>query len=50
MLSTCPPNGKPLWIDLFNPTEEETARVQSEWHIRVPSRAELDEIESSSRL
>ncbi len=50
MLSTCPPNGTPLWVDLFNPTEEETARVQSEWYIRVPSRAELDEIESSSRL
>jgi magnesium transporter len=50
MLSLCPPNGKPLWIDLFNPTEAEIARVQSESHVRVPSRADLDEIESSSRL
>src|SRR5438093_9044706 len=50
MLSTCPTNDKPLWIDLFNPTEEDVTRVQSDWHIRVPTRAELDEIESSSRL
>jgi magnesium transporter len=50
MLNTCPTADHPLWIDLFNPTDEESARVQSGWHMRVPSRAELEEIESSSRL
>lgn len=50
MLSICPPDGPPLWIDLFNPAEDENARVQRDFHIRVPSRAALDEIESSSRL
>ena len=51
MLNVCPcSSGKPVWIDLFDPTPEETARVESEWHLQVPSRAELEEIESSSRL
>jgi magnesium transporter len=50
MLSTCPTQGVPLWIDLFNPTEAEIAQVESKWHVRVPARASLEEIESSSRL
>jgi magnesium transporter len=52
MLNVCPSveAGPPLWIDLFNPTPEEVSRVESEWHVRVPTRSELDEIESSSRL
>jgi magnesium transporter len=50
MLNACPSPTAPLWIDLFNPTEEEIARVQSEWKVRIPSRAEIEEIESSSRL
>jgi len=40
----------PVWIDLLDPTEEERTRVEREFGIRVPSRAELEEIESSSRL
>jgi magnesium transporter len=40
----------PRWIDLFNPTPEESARVLKECGIEVPSRASLQEIESSSRL
>ena len=51
MLNICPiAHGKPVWIDLFNPTPEEVSRVETEWHLHVPSRAQLDEIESSSRL
>src|SRR4051794_7315547 len=51
MLSTCTAsNGAPVWIDLFNPTPEEVERVASERRIRIPSRAQLEEIESSSRL
>jgi magnesium transporter len=38
------------WIDLFDPTPEEQARILAEHGVRVPSRAQLDEIESSSRL
>ena len=39
-----------VWIDLTQPTAEEIARVQTEFSVRVPSREQLDEIESSSRL
>jgi magnesium transporter len=39
-----------MWIDLLEPGEEERARVEKEYGIRVPTRAELEEIESSSRL
>jgi magnesium transporter len=39
-----------FWIDLFDPTPEEAARVASEYGIRVPSRAALQEIETSSRV
>ena len=40
----------PVWIDLLDPTEEERTRVEREFGIRVPSRGDLEEIESSSRL
>ena len=39
-----------FWIDLLEPTADEVARVQTEFGIKVPARAKLDEIESSSRL
>jgi magnesium transporter len=38
------------WIDLIEPTAEEIARVQKEFSVRVPTREQLEEIESSSRL
>jgi len=41
---------KPVWIDLLQPTPEERDRIASEYGLRVPSREELQEIESSSRL
>jgi magnesium transporter len=39
-----------LWVDLLNPTAEETARVAADCGIQIPSRESLQEIEASSRL
>jgi magnesium transporter len=39
-----------IWIDLFKPTEDEKAFVESRTGIRVPTIQALSEIESSSRL
>jgi magnesium transporter len=39
-----------FWIDLVEPTAEEIARVEAEFGVKVPSREQLNEIESSSRL
>jgi magnesium transporter len=39
-----------IWIDLLNPTAEESALVASQKKVRVPSLDSLREIESSSRL
>lgn len=39
-----------VWIDLLNPTADEEAAVQSALRIELPSREEMQEIESSSRL
>jgi magnesium transporter len=39
-----------VWIDLLNPTDEETALVEKRTGLRVPSMAALSEIESTSRL
>lgn len=39
-----------LWIDMFNPTKEEEKIVEAFLHLEVPTRAEMEEIEFSSRL
>lgn len=39
-----------LWVDLFEPTGDEERRVETALGINVPTRAEMAEIESSSRL
>jgi magnesium transporter len=39
-----------FWIDLVQPTTEEIARIKQEFGLAIPSRAQLEEIESSSRL
>jgi magnesium transporter len=39
-----------LWIDLFNPTDDEINGVAKALSIAIPDREALDEIESSSRL
>jgi magnesium transporter len=47
------PAGAPtgtFWIDLVQPTTEEIAQVETRFGIKVPSRDQLEEIESSSRL
>jgi magnesium transporter len=41
---------RPVWIDLLRPTPDEQALVESEHGIRVPTHAQLQEIETSSRL
>jgi magnesium transporter len=53
MLTTHPSSAQALsdaaWIDLLNPTEEERERAAQASGLRMPSRAALEEIESSSR-
>lgn len=39
-----------VWIDLLNPTPEEERAVQTALRLEVPTREEMEEIESSSRL
>ncbi len=39
-----------VWIDLVDPGEEERAQVEKATGLRPPTRAELSEIETSSRL
>jgi magnesium transporter len=39
-----------LWIDLMDPTDEERAQVEAEFGLTLPSREELSEVESSSRI
>jgi Mg2+ and Co2+ transporter CorA len=38
------------WLDLLNPTNEEEASVESRYGLKLPSRQELSEVESSSRV
>jgi magnesium transporter len=42
--------GRPVWVDLLNPTEAEIQQTQQSFSLRIPSRNELSEIETSSRL
>jgi magnesium transporter len=39
-----------VWIDLFDPTPEESKRVQEATGLRVPNQNQVSEIESTSRL
>ncbi len=39
-----------VWIDLLNPTVEEEHAVQTALRLEIPTREEMEEIESSSRL
>src|SRR5579871_3187563 len=52
MILTQPP-GDPataVWVDLCEPTADELARVRAATGLRVPTQAQVSEIESSSRL
>jgi magnesium transporter len=39
-----------VWIDLLNPTQQEERAVQDALRLEIPTREEMEEIESSSRL
>ena len=41
---------KAVWIDLLTPTQEEEHQVQDALRLEIPTREEMQEIESSSRL
>ncbi len=41
---------KVSWLDLLDPTQEERASVESKYGLKLPSREELSEVESSSRI
>jgi magnesium transporter len=40
---------KVSWLDLLDPTPDERSIVESDWGLRLPSREDLNEVESSSR-
>jgi magnesium transporter len=53
MLTSMPstsPLSEALWIDLVAPTDDERASVEREVKVRLPTKADLEEIESSSRV
>jgi magnesium transporter len=54
MLSKVPSSAATLsdavWIDLLTPTDEERAEVERVTQLRLPTQAEIDEIEWSSRV
>ena len=39
-----------IWVDLISPTLQEIEQVQTQLNIEIPSRAEMQEIEETSRL
>jgi len=45
-----PPEGPAVWFDLYQPTADEDADVERMLGVAVPTRAEMEEIEVSSRL
>jgi magnesium transporter len=51
MRSFTPESGAaPVWIDLASPSQDERQQIEKQFNIHVPTRDELSEIESSSRL
>lgn len=50
LLPGAPLSKDTIWIDLFEPTSEEEAYVESLWGIEIPTRDEMGEIEESSRF
>jgi magnesium transporter len=42
--------GKLVWVDLFNPTNEEIGKACTDYQLDIPPREQLEEIEFSSRL
>jgi magnesium transporter len=50
VLTVYPDSGKPIWIDLRDPTPEEIAQACTDYDLDIPPREQLEEIEFSSRL
>jgi magnesium transporter len=54
MLSVSPSSAKAIsdavWIDLIDPSDDERKRVEQATKLRLPTKAEIEEIESSSRV
>lgn len=50
MLTEHKSGGRTVWVDLFNPTNEEIARACGFYGLDIPPREQLEEIEFSSRL
>jgi magnesium transporter len=48
--STTPAPPPPVWLDLLNPTAEETAEAERTIGVQLPTRDEMQEIELSDRL
>jgi magnesium transporter len=44
------PLDRACWIDLLDPTDDEMAAVERALRVKLPSRANLSEVESSSRI
>jgi magnesium transporter len=42
--------GKTVWVDLYNPTNEEIGKACTDYQLNIPPREQLEEIEFSSRL
>ena len=47
---TAEPLSRAQWIDLLQPTSDEIGRVTQETGLAIPTEANINEIESSSRL
>ena len=50
MLTEHQSGGKTVWVDLFNPTNADIAKACTDYHLDIPPREQLEEIEFSSRL
>jgi magnesium transporter len=42
--------GRTVWVDLFNPSDQEIGEACTRYQLDIPPRAQLEEIEFSSRL
>ena len=43
------PQRSVLWVDLFDPEDAEKVEVEGKFNLKLPSREDLSEVESSSR-
>jgi magnesium transporter len=50
VITLYPETGKPLWVDLHDPSPEEIAQACDQYGLEIPPREQLEEIEFSSRL